>query len=134
MEWKLLLRELDKLNLPKDKYAITSSGCLAVRGIREANDVDIIVTDDLWCKLIKSYKTIKSQYDGEKITLSNNVEALGGFKNPPTTDELITKADKIDGRRYVDLNWIIFFKVKWEREKDLRDINLIDKYLKKNSK
>ena len=36
--------ELKKLNLPIGTYAIFSSGPLAVRNLRENNDLDIIVT------------------------------------------------------------------------------------------
>jgi len=36
-----------KLNLPLDKYAITSSGPIGVRNLRKINDVDIICTDEL---------------------------------------------------------------------------------------
>ena len=52
-----LLSELDKLKLPKDKYIIFGSGPLAVRGIRESKGLDIIVTPDLWDKLVKKYKS-----------------------------------------------------------------------------
>ena len=40
-----LLKELEKLNLPKDKFAIFGSGPLAVRNLRTANDLDLIVND-----------------------------------------------------------------------------------------
>ncbi|MBU4381382.1 hypothetical protein L6255_02740 [Candidatus Parcubacteria bacterium] len=53
MKIDILLEELDKLNLPKDQYAITSSGSLAIRGIREANDLDIIVTPKVWKELLQ---------------------------------------------------------------------------------
>lgn len=48
--------ELKKLNLPLGKYAIFGSGPLAIRGLRENNDIDIIVTDELWQNLTKKYK------------------------------------------------------------------------------
>jgi len=60
MKIDILLAELDKLNLPDDQYAITSSGPLAIRGIREANDLDIIVTPKVWTELSKKYTNKKA--------------------------------------------------------------------------
>lgn len=40
------LKELKKLNLPEDQYIIWGSGVLAIRGIRDASDIDIIVSKD----------------------------------------------------------------------------------------
>lgn len=134
MNWNLLLRELDKLNLPKDKYAITNSGCLAVRGIRNANDVDIIVSDDLFNQLSIKHIVTKSDTGAGKINISENVEVIGNFKSPPYAEELIESSDIIDNRRYVELKWIRYFKEKRGREKDLNDIKLIDEYLKQNGK
>jgi hypothetical protein len=59
MQFEKLLNELKKLNLPPDEFAITSSGCLAVRGIREANDLDLVVSDKLFDDLSKRKNIIK---------------------------------------------------------------------------
>ncbi|GAF93599.1 unnamed protein product, partial [marine sediment metagenome] len=49
------LDELKRLDLPKDKYAIFGSGPLAIRGLRENRDLDIIVKPELWEKLVNEY-------------------------------------------------------------------------------
>ena len=49
------LEELKKLNFAKDKFAVFGSGCLAVRNLRENNDIDLIVKDDLWEELAKQF-------------------------------------------------------------------------------
>jgi len=36
------LEELKKLNIPADSYAVFGSGPLAIRGIREARDIELI--------------------------------------------------------------------------------------------
>lgn len=38
---------LKKYNLPIGKFVIGGSGSLGIRGIREINDIDILVSDDL---------------------------------------------------------------------------------------
>lgn len=42
------LDELQSLKLSTEKFAIFGSGPIAVRGIRESEDLDIIVKQDLW--------------------------------------------------------------------------------------
>lgn len=53
--FKKQLAELKKLNLPKDKYAIFGSGPLAINGIRDSDDIDIIVKSEVWDELAKKY-------------------------------------------------------------------------------
>ena len=50
------LAELKALNLPLGHYAIFGSGPLAVRGIREAADLDIIVSESLWKELLPKHE------------------------------------------------------------------------------
>ena len=49
------LDELKSLNLPKGKFAIFGSGPLSVRGLRENEDLDVLVTPDLWNELAEEY-------------------------------------------------------------------------------
>lgn len=51
----MYLDELRSLNLPEGKFAIFGSGPIAVRGIRESEDLDIIVKQDLWDFLAEKY-------------------------------------------------------------------------------
>lgn len=130
MTFDLLLKELDSLNLPNDEYAVTSSGTLAVRGIREAADIDLIVTDKLWSELATKYPVL--DLGDCKSIKTGNLEILGDFKGDRlySTEEQIDKADLIGGHRYVNLGMIKEFKKALGREKDVRDLELIDNYLK----
>lgn len=136
MRFDLLLEQLKKLDLPTDQFAVTSSGPMAVRGIREAQDLDIVVTDKLWVELSKKYQIIpKDLCDTLQI---GDVEVLGNFSKNPTSgiatvDEQINTADIIEGVRFVNLDLITRFKQKLGREKDLKDIELIKKYLALNN-
>jgi len=128
MDFSKLLEELNSLNLPADQYAITSSGVLAVRGIREAKDLDLVVTDSLFGELAKKYPVTNSEYnDSIKI---GNVEILGNFKGGGlyTNEDQIKSGEMIDGHRYVNLDMIIAFKKALGREKDLKDLELIESY------
>lgn len=127
-----LLKELDSLNLPKDEYAIISSGVLAIHNIREANDLDIIVTDKVWDKLSQGHP-VEHLPTTDKISIGN-IEILHNWSKEmieatAPLDEQIKTADIIDGHRFVKLDLVKKFKQKLGREKDLKDIKLIDNYL-----
>ncbi len=130
----MLLNELDSLNLPEDKYAITSSGPLAVRELRTANDLDLVVTPDLWEELSQKYIVRKEKFASIQI---GNIQVLGLGSHFIRADlepaeKQIANADIIDGKRYVKLETVSKFKSILGREKDLRDIELIDNFLSRD--
>jgi len=127
-----MLEDLDALNLPSNQYAITSSGPLAIRNIREAGDIDIIVSDNLWKELSKRYSVHHLSYN-DSIEIGN-IQILGNWENDLerkySTTEQIETADVFGGRRYVNLKIILHYKKLGTREKDARDVSLINEYLK----
>ncbi|MCJ7793272.1 MAG: zinc ABC transporter substrate-binding protein [Candidatus Marinimicrobia bacterium] len=131
---KKLLKELEALNLPKDKFAIFGSGPLGIRGIREVNDLDLVVLPELWQELAERYPVKKIKLDPKryKAFLTKNIEVASkpmlGFE----ARKMIESADIINGIRFVNLETTIEWKKKAGREVDLRDIKLIKAYLKKN--
>lgn len=129
---KKFLRELEKLNLPKDKFAVFGGGVLAVWGIRETNDLDLVVLPELWEILVKKYPAEKTDWGG-KIHLTGNIEAVEESKIG-SVEETIKSADVIFGFRFVNLKLMKEWKKKMGREKDLRDIKLIEEYIKYNTK
>jgi hypothetical protein len=121
------LNELKNLKLPPEQFAVFGSGPLAIRGLREANDLDIIVTKKLWNKLIEKYNPTEK---GNEIIISN-ISIFQDWK--PWFSEietLIKGADIIDEIRYVKLDKVMKWKQNLNREKDQKDIQLIKKYLK----
>ncbi|MBU1016917.1 MAG: hypothetical protein ABIJ82_02905 [Patescibacteria group bacterium] len=130
MKIDILLAELDKLNFPKDQYAITSSGVLAIRGIREANDLDILVTPKLWKELSQKY--LERNSESKDIKIGNlHIFWEGSFDEQSsiaTVMEQINTADTIKGYRFVNLELAKRFKKVSGREKDKRDLELIKNY------
>jgi len=119
------IEELKKLNLPQDKFAIFSSGCMAIRNLRENKDIDILVREDLWQELIKNHSL------NEKGMIEiGNVEISRTVKHLTNIDKLIDNAEIINGLRFVRLDNILVWKRKMRREKDIKDIKLIENYLK----
>jgi len=119
------LDELLKLYLPADDFAVFGSGPIAIRNLRENEDIDIIVRPGLWNELISVFPSVN-----EKLIKLNHIEI---FKHwlPwfPDVNELIDKADLINNIRFVRLENVLIWKKALKREKDLNDIFLLEDYL-----
>jgi hypothetical protein len=131
-----LLSKLEILNLPKDQFVIVSSGPMAAKNIREARDLDILVTDELWNHL-------KEKYPVKKVGVVNKVEledidivgegSVFRDDSVATMDEIFKTAFEVDGIKFLDLNLLKKFKQKMGRDKDKVDVELINKYLLENA-
>jgi hypothetical protein len=69
-------KALKKWNLPIGKYAITGSGPLGIRNLREINDIDIIVTSELWDSLAERYGIIDKNGVKKIVFPEGKVEAF----------------------------------------------------------
>ena len=120
------LSELKKLNLPVSEYAIFGSGPIAIQGIRDSRDMDIIVKENLWSKLIKKYPVLNTYKEIIKI---GNIEIYKDWKPWfSNVNELIDHADIINNIRFVKLKYVLDWKKAFGREKDKEDIQLIEKH------
>jgi hypothetical protein len=119
------LKALDTLCLSKNDYAICGSGPLAIRNLRAADDIDIVVRGSLWMMLSKKYKP----YDEHHIRIGV-IEVWGDFINlTHRLDEVIDQAELIAGYPFVTLQDTILWKQFLNRPKDQRDILLINEFL-----
>jgi FlaA1/EpsC-like NDP-sugar epimerase len=127
-----IFKRLEELNFPLGEYVIIGSGALAARGIREANDLDIVATDKLLQQLINSgdYKEV---IKNDKLFLENNdvdITTKLPESYPTSLEEAIKTADIINGYPFLNILETIKFKKSLGREKDYDDIRLINEYLK----
>ncbi len=132
MKFETLLGQLKKLDLPEGQYIVVGSGPLAAKGIRESHDFDILVTWDLWTKLKQKYPLSKTE-PVENIDLGD-IQILGHGsmfrrENIATIDEIMSTAEIIDGVKFLNLKLLKQFKLDEGREKDLKDVELIDNYI-----
>ncbi len=120
------LDELRLLNLPVKQYAIFGSGPMAVRGLRHANDLDLLIKKDLWDELAKIYPL-----DEKGVALRAGHIELFSHWEPwfKDTDKLIDTAEIIDGLPFVRLSYVLEWKKQMGREKDKQDVILIENYL-----
>ncbi len=131
MQFAKHMNGLRKLNLPRDEFAICGSGPLAVREIRDSHDIDIVVKKKLWEQLAKKYPVHQYDYERNFIQIRDIELSEGWFPLPENSDKLIETADVINGFRFVKLGYVMKWKKIMNREKDKKDIKLIEKYLKK---
>ncbi len=124
---KEFFSDLNKLKLPKNKFAIFGSGPLAIRGIRESKDIDIIVKKEVWDELARKYRI-----EGEKKNLIK-IDKIKVWKDwlnlSDKIDEMIDNADIIEGLPFVKLKYLLEWKKFMGRDKDIKDIKLIEDYL-----
>ena len=117
---KRQLNKLKKLNLPKEDYAVFGSSPLAIRGLRENHDIDIIVKQKLWDKLVKKYPV-----EEDKVIKIDFIEIyrswLPWIKD---TDNLIDDAEIIHEIKFVKLKYVLLWKKIHNREKDKKDIDM----------
>lgn len=129
--------EIKALNLPLGQYAITGSGPLGIRHLREIGDIDIIVNSTLWDSLAEKFGVIEEKGIKKIVLPDQLIEVLGEQsylqiqeENNPTIAERITKADIMEGLPFESLEHVVYFKRKMGREKDLRDILMIEAWHK----
>jgi hypothetical protein len=131
-----VVRELD---LPRHEYAIFGGACLTAHNIRETEDLEIFVTDNL-------YQTLVQEGWDERVTFSTNADYVtemvqkvavlafrqcGSDKWIPDVDTYIRSPELIDGVLFMPLEAMRAWKAKTARPKDLVDVGLIGNYLDK---
>ncbi len=138
MNFQNKLRILKELNLPTSEFVVVGSGALAIRHIRDTNDLDVIVTQTFWNDLINNYKVELNEWNVERLDLGNDIEILnpeqslfGNSKVVPV-GEIFDEADVFDDIKFINLDHLKKIKSSFGRDKDLKDIELINQYLLKN--
>lgn len=129
---------IKKLGLPIDQYAITGSGALGIRNLRKIGDIDIIVTAELWNVLAAKYGVTEDLGIKKIVFPDGIVEALGECSfyteikdtDAPSIAERIAYAEIIDGLPFESLNHVLYYKRKMGREKDMRDVLIIEEWQK----
>jgi len=131
-----IVQEVKDLGLPSGKYAVVGSGPLAVRKLRAARDIDLIVTQDIYDALRakgwreenfpekpgRPWVLFHGPFDVSTTWSVNDYE--------PSPEQLMRNADLIDGVPFVRLKDVLQWKRTCRREKDLHDVALIEAHLK----
>ncbi len=129
-----IIAKVKTLNLPKGSYIVFGSCPLALAGIREANDIDLLVSKELLGKLKEAGWKEFEKNPNDKPLMYDVFEAHDRWNfssYSPTLQDLLATATVEDSVPFASLEEVRKWKVSSGRPKDLVDINLIDKYLEK---
>lgn len=123
------LKVLKSLDLLEDQYLIWGSGPLAIRKLREARDIDIVVTKKLWVELAKKHPIVGSKKNLIRI---DDIEIWSDLLNlTDRLESIIADREIIEGFPFMKLSYTLEWKRFWNSKKDSKDIELIENYLEK---
>jgi hypothetical protein len=129
---KVFLRKLDLID---GEYVLFGGSCLAIRGLRDLNDVDLFVTKRLYKLLTARGWQEKSEPGGAPylttriagVTIDAVADWLGdGWQ--PNIQSYLRHPEIIDGLRFMPLKDLYEWKKATRRPKDIIDMSLIEKY------
>lgn len=134
-----IFERVKKLNFPLGKYVVVG-GAMEAHGIRDAVDVDVIVTEDLFDDLVRQGWPPKLCRPGDvgkngnkrklrKDDVSIISEYSWSDKFFTNTEDLIASADMIENIPFVKLDVLLKWKKACAREKDFNDVILIEDFL-----
>lgn len=131
-------KELTKYNLDESNSVVIGSGILNSLGIRESRDIDAVLEEKTFQNLKINSSLIETQNEyGAKLLTNDSVEFsnrwyIDSLGIDLSFEDLVQQSSVIDGVRYVDLELLLEIKKLWAREKDLKDVELIQNYLERN--
>lgn len=120
-----IIFKLNKFSFDVSEYWVIAGAALVLQGIRcETADIDLACTKKLFGNLLSlGYCEEKNELGYRKITLEQDVEIFENWE--------VSGIDYIEGIPTANLLSIREMKIQMGREKDLRDIKLIDEALNK---
>lgn len=130
--FKLLKKVLKDNRFSPNKYAVFGSGPMGIRGLHVINDVDVIVTKDQFEAIAARHGWEPHEHGIRRIMLyGDKIEILDGW-HPMIAplDELIAKAEIINGLRFVRLDRVLEWKMKRRKPKDTEHIRKICAYMR----
>lgn len=128
-----IVEKVKTLGLPEYSYIVFGSCPLAAAGIRETNDIDMLVSPETFEKLKAAGWQELHKNENDKPLIRDVFEAHKNWNFSsynPTLVHLLASATVIDGVPFASLREVRKWKLSSGRPKDLRDIKLIDAYLK----
>ncbi len=127
-----IIAKVKAQNWPQGSYVVFGSCPMALAGIREASDIDMLVSAELYEALGRQgwQEVVKSPNDKPLVRGDFEAHANWEFSSySPTLEELLTKATVVDGVPFASLEDVRKWKAVGGRDKDVKDVKLIDAYL-----
>lgn len=126
---KDIISIINKYKLDKEQFVVISSSALVLNDVKEStNDIDISCSEEYYNYLLKNYKCKyeKTNKLGENIYLIDNIINFGVSYKPK-------KIKIVEGIKVASLEDTVEFKKSLNRQKDRKDIDLINHILNNKS-
>jgi len=112
---KSFLMELDSLNIPKEDYIIFGSGPMAIKGLLEPSDLDVVVRENVY----------KEMFGNKEPIRIGNIELCYTWPDMDI-EELFNNVEWYDGYPFASISMVRQYKKQMNRQKDIEDLNLLD--------
>lgn len=117
-----ILQRLSKLNLDKKEYWVLACSAMVIYGLREnTGDIDLGCSSKLADSLEKTYNTSLCSDGSRKIVIDKDIEVFENW--------LFDRVNIVSNVPVISLKGLRKLKENLNREKDIKDIQLIDEYL-----
>ena len=115
-----IIKRITELNYPANDYWLITGGAMVLYGLRDAtSDIDLGCSKSLADMLENNgFPTTKLSDGTRKITISDDIEIF--------EDWIFDKAEIGEGISVISLKGLLEMKKSLGREKDLKDIELIE--------
>lgn len=126
------------LELPLEQVIVAGSGILDALNIRKSDDVDLLASQTLYDSLREQTDTWSEESIYERQRLINNdqtVEVWYSWVSEAgilTFEQLKPSTAVVDDIRFFSLDYVHSWKCWMNRDKDQRDVSLIEEYRKVN--
>lgn len=126
------LEALKALELPPAQFMVMGSGVMEALHIRPANDIDLVVDDALYAQLAEQGWQPEVASNGANRLAHDTFQVYDRWYDQDRMKklpELIQDAQWIDGVAFNSLRKLILYKHQRGADKDLADLELINKFL-----
>jgi len=132
-----VFEEIRSLGFPQEKLIVLGGASIAAHGLREAADIDIFVTPDLFehCKNSGEWQVLEWDHSGRQGDLwlkNGKIELYEKFWYDGkyySFEELLPYTTLMHGLHIAPIYWLMNWKKSTGRPKDIADVALIKEYL-----
>lgn len=115
-----LLEQLDAMGIDKDEYCLTQSSILSAMGIRDNDDLDIIISNNL--------RNLNIKFPPNVQVFPKDISKFNYFGAKNDDDILKNYCVEIDGYKFLEPRFYFARKNINETPRDINDWKLIDKF------
>jgi len=136
MNVREIIANVKSLNLPEGSYIVYGSGPMAAAGIRESGDIDMLVNKKVFDRLKREGWQEINKGPNDKPLVRDIFEAhlhweFSPYK--PKLKHLLDTAREVNGVPFASLEEVRKWKAASGRPKDIVDIELINKHMRKHA-